>query len=288
MIGNKILANNFKYLLFLLIIISNNSIHADNLAHDTVFEDVNSIIKEKVLKVAMFTEDFPPFFFTDKSGAVKGIDAKIAESIANLLGVRVEYIRTKKRFDEVVEQVVTGEAHIAISSLSFTNQRVKKAIYVPPYINLHTSLLVNRSQLENMPNMSLSSIFNKYHLKIATLEGSSSVNVAKKIFPDAEIVQVNSLDNAYNMVAKGECFAYLTDDSSLRLLLLIQPKYNATCFMVVLEEVEDNIHIVVSPKLPNLANMINILLINNSALTPTLSELFTIYEHEIKQYYNNK
>lgn len=251
----------------------------------SAFPDVQAIIAGGVLKVAVCKDERPPFFFTDKSGDFKGLDINIAEAIGKALGVKVQYIRTAPNFDEVAKQVSTGEAHIAVSKLSFTEKRMKQVIYVYPYITLHVSLLVNRSSLEQMPGLSLKEIFNQNRLSITAVKGSSQVALARQMFPNAEVIEAETMDQANELVATGKCFARVSDDNELRKLLLVQPGFNLKCVIVALKETEDNIHVVASPHCANLASVLESLMRNRTDLHFKLENIFKAYEQDIKDYY---
>lgn len=256
--------------------------------HDVIpsaFPDVQEVIAGGTLRVAVCSDQRPPFFFSDKEENFKGLDTNIAESIGKALGLKIEYIRTAPNFDEVVKQVSEGKAHIAVSKLSFTEKRMKQVIYVPPYMTLRVSLLVNRAHLEQMPGLSIKEVFSKYKLSISVVKGSSQAVMAKQMFPNADIVEAADTDAANKLVESGKCFARFSDDNELRKLLLVEPSYNLKCVIVALKETEDNIHVVVSPKWPNLAGLIEMFLRNRPDLRPKLDEVFGLYEQDIKNYY---
>lgn len=252
------------------------------------FPDIQEIIASGVLRVSVCKDERPPFFFTDKDGNFRGLDITMAQEIAKALGVAVEFIRTAPNFDEVVKQVAKGESHIAISKLSFTEKRMKKVYYVPPYITLRVSLLVNRTFLDKMPGLSIKEIFKKNKLTVAAVKGSSQVAAISLLFPNADVMVAESAEEANKLVADGKCFARLSDDNELRKLLLIQPEFNLTCAIVALKEMEDNIHIVTGLHYGNLAIVLETLLRNRPDLRFTLDAVFKKYEQDIKDYYKQQ
>ena len=104
--------------------------NAQNQSTNSNFPDIQKVIDEKLLIVAMHKDDRSPFFFVNKEGKLAGIDVEIAEALAKSLGVDIKFIRTASSFDEVVNQVANGQAHIGISKLSYTSERAKKVIYL--------------------------------------------------------------------------------------------------------------------------------------------------------------
>lgn len=248
----------------------------------SVFTDIQSIIGSGVLKVAMLQDDRSPFFFTNKEGNLVGVDVELAEVVAKSLGVRVEFIRTAKDFNAVVDQVSQGQAHVGISKLSFTDSRAKKIIYTNPYITLRAAFLINRSQLESLPaGISLNEIFKNYRMKVAVQVGSSQIASIKKLFPEAELVEAPTLDAVNQLVLSGQCFARFSDDSELTKLLLQKPEYNIRCAIVAINGENDKIHIAVNPKFPSLRDYINTLINNKREFRLEIEQVFRKFEKQL-------
>lgn len=96
--------------------------------------DIAAIKKANVLIVAMTKKDNPPFFSGDEEN-IRGLDVEIARRIGVLLGVPVQFRRDAESFAEVVEQVVTGKADIAVSKLSVTGPRLQVVKFSDPILN---------------------------------------------------------------------------------------------------------------------------------------------------------
>src|ERR1043166_3923931 len=82
-------------------------------------QEIKRIINAGKIVVAMHRDDRVPFFMHDGSGNFIGYDVEIANDIAKKLGVKVEFLRTAKFYDDVVTQIEKGEADLGISKLSF-------------------------------------------------------------------------------------------------------------------------------------------------------------------------
>ena len=106
--------------------------------------DMQRILNNGKLVVAMYFEDVPPFFMTSKNGSLFGFEVDLANDIAKKLGVKVEFNRSAQTFDGLVDMVTEGKADIAISMLSNTLSRARRVRFSEPYITLHQSFLFNR------------------------------------------------------------------------------------------------------------------------------------------------
>lgn len=247
------------------------------------FPDVQSIIDGGVLKIAMYKEDRAPFFFVNEEGKMDGIDVEVSEAIGKILGVPVEYIRTAETFDEVADQVALGKAHLGISKLSWSDSRARKIIYGEHYITLHAAFLVNRSQLEKLPSeISFKEALDNPDVKIASIRGSSQSRAVRKLFPNAQSIEFEKAEDVVQAVSEGKCFAGMRDDNEVRKLFAKQPSYNLTCAIIVLNNQEDNIHIIMSKEYPNLYHLLQSTMKNRPDLKYNLDQVFRKFEKNIK------
>lgn len=248
------------------------------------FSDIQKIINGKVLIVAMHKEDRRPFFFIDKAGKLAGIDVEIAEILASTLGVKVEYIRTASTFDEVISQVSSGQAHVGISKLSYTPERSKKVIYLRNYIDLHVSFIISRILMEKFPsNASLRDILSKNNqLKLCVIGGTSYVDIAANVLPDATVVLNKDWDEVKQSLNTGKCFATIRDDCEFKKFLLNEPRLNLMYNLAVLKTTDDPICAVVRPDMPTLAQFFDLLFQHNKKLQFSLDEIFKKYRDELK------
>lgn len=175
--------------------------------------DIERIIERGKIIVAMLDEDNPPFFMHDAQGNFCGLDVDLANDIAKKLGVRVEFNRKARTFDEIVELVFTKEADVAISYLSKTLERAKKVIFTDAYVTLYQTLVVNRLKAAqrkwgNNPMKFL----NDKTITISTLKESSYITFAKELFPLATIVPYDNIELAFDDAKNGKVQAAFFDN----------------------------------------------------------------------------
>src|SRR5262245_39891676 len=92
----------------------------------------------------------PPFFMQDATGQLTGYDIALARDIAKHLGVKIIFNREATTVDDLIDQVATGQADIAISFLSRTLHRAMKVNFTEPYLQVKKTLLVNRLQIAQL------------------------------------------------------------------------------------------------------------------------------------------
>jgi polar amino acid transport system substrate-binding protein len=248
-----------------------------------VFDDILTIQKRGKLIVAMYYVDKPPFYFVDKEGNTIGNDPEIAEAIAKAIGpdVKVEYLRTAKTFDEIIQLVHEGKADIAISKLSYTMERAKRVIYSQePYIELYAAFMINRSAPSAL---SLSELFaKKSGYKLCAIKGSSQVRVAQELFPNVDILGVETAEDTLKFLQEGKCIGSMRDNNEIRKILFDNPKLNLRYKSVILKDKKDPIFIVTDPKKPKLAYFIDLLLENTQSLKLSLDQIFAKYEDKLR------
>lgn len=202
---------------------------------DRLPPDLGRIKQSGVLRVVLTREDYPPFYYLQRN-QLKGHDIDLARDIARRLGVKVEFKRLGRSWDEVVQVIVAGEADVAISALSRTLPRAQKVAYTQPYLTLPQGLLVNRLKLAGLdggkaPLQRLDSA----GVRIGTLAGSSYVDFAHTAFPAAQVIPYSRWDEASQALLAGEIHAVMFDALLCKRTLLVKPQRALTIQLLTTE-----------------------------------------------------
>jgi polar amino acid transport system substrate-binding protein len=253
-----------------------------------LFPDIKKLIERKKLVVAIYKEENPPFFYTE-NGDTKGIDVDIAKSIAAKIHPDIEVVinRTPVTFNDVVDIVSRGEADIGISFLSYTAQRSRKVFYTKsPYIIVRTALLINRTATnKSAEENTLKELFSaKNKNKICVIEGSSYVDMAKRIFPDAELYYSKTSDDLLKDLKDDRCIALLEDDQAIYKRLIQHPQINLVYQSVTLEKEKDPINIVINSEYPHLADFIEHHIFHSAEFPMDLNKVLRDNEELIKKF----
>ncbi len=83
------------------------------------------------LRVGM-AADYPPYESYDAAGNVVGLDADIAQMIADELGVELEIVPME--FDTIISAVTAGTVDMGISCFSYTDERAKSVLFTETYM----------------------------------------------------------------------------------------------------------------------------------------------------------
>jgi polar amino acid transport system substrate-binding protein len=206
--------------------------------------DIQRILQRGKLIVATLNQDNPPFFVTNSAGELEGLDAEVARSLADQLGVEVEFNRSAATFDQVVKSVYQLDADLAISKLSRTLNRAKLVRFTQPYVTMRQGLLVNRLQIAQQANgRNIAEVIRGLEGKVGVIQGSSYVGFLQKKFPKAEIVEFPSWSAAIDAVIRGEVLATYRDELEVKKIVLSKPDAALQFQTIALTDTEDSIAI---------------------------------------------
>lgn len=223
--------------------------------------EVEKIISSGKLIVAMCSQDMAPFFMKDASGKLVGFELDLLEEISKGLGVKLVFDRQAKTFDEIIDRVASGEAHIGVSKLSYTEGRAKKVLYSEPYITIHQALLCSRDYQKNANAdgryTSARELLEAKKGDLHVLKGSAYVHYATALFPGTSLVQHENGQSLMESINRGEGFCAFRDEFEIKKYLLHLSKNNPLIYEVTLKDNKDTHHVVVNKQLLEILESIN-------------------------------
>ena len=107
-------------------------------------------IKEKKKIVVATESEFAPFEFkslVNGKDTLVGADIELAKAIGEKLGVKVEF--SVMSFDNVLANVQSGKADIAIAGISVTDERKKVYDFSDSYYTSENVVIVKKSRKTN-------------------------------------------------------------------------------------------------------------------------------------------
>lgn len=203
--------------------------------------DIAAIKKKNVLVVAMKKGDVPPFFSGD-GDALKGLDVEIAQRVGAILGVPVQIRRDAETFADVIEQVRTGAADIAISKLSITAPRLNTVRFSVPYVKLKQALIINRVWLsQNSKGREAYEVIRKFDGKISFIKNSSYDTFARSNFPKATYTPEDTWDKIIDKVIRGDIAAGYRDEFEIKKISFERPEAAINTKTITISDSVDNI-----------------------------------------------
>lgn len=144
---------------------------------------------------------FPPYEFLDTSvkdqKKIDGIDMKLAEAVAQKLGVKLEV--QDMTFQSLLSSITTGKVDIAISAINPTDERKKTVDFSHNYLEGKQTLLIRRE--DEGKYKSLADFSGK---KIAVQKSTIQEKLASEQIPNAQIVALAKVPDALLELKQGK------------------------------------------------------------------------------------
>lgn len=171
-------------------------------------------IKERGKLIVAVKDNTRPLGFTDNKGNLIGLEIDIARRLAkDILGdanaIVLQPVNNKDRLKAVIDE----EVDIAIARVSDTPSR-RRIVDLSTYYYLDGTGIVTKD-VTVAPN----------NAEIAVLYDSETIAVVRDRFPDAQLVGVNSYQEALNLLESDRVRAFAADMSVLTGLVQEYPQY---------------------------------------------------------------
>jgi polar amino acid transport system substrate-binding protein len=222
--------------------------------------DIEKILKRGSLIVESAQEDRHPFLGTRKDGKTTGLDYFLAEEIANQLGVSLDFRRTAKSSEEIVDKISRSEADVGIAGLSANLVWAVRVRFSKPYMVLRQTLIQNRLRSEKVVNRTPFETPQSEKKTLGFMEKSAYEIYAQKSFSDYYAVPYSSWIKMFEDVYKGEILGALTDSLSLEGYLRNKPELAIRIDTQVFRDREDPIAIALPWSSPSLLAWVDLFL----------------------------
>lgn len=231
-------------------------------------QDLAKVYARGKLLVAMFAEDTPPFFM-QRDGVLEGVDVDIARGLARELGIPVEFDRSARSFNDVVELVARGKADLGISKLSRTFSRARRVMFSEPYVRVRHGLLLSRKGVaQRVGDGSVADLVRDFRGRLAVLDGTSYVDFAGRNFPRATIVPYQSWSDVVEAVSTDSVLGAYRDEMEIKKVAIDHPREAIRLQAVSISDAWDEKAIALPFGSPNLLALVNLYLENsNTKLT---------------------
>ena len=146
----------------------------------------------------------PPYSTFKADGTPGGYDIEIGQLLATALKVKPEWITVDAPGRITVLQ--SGKADASIANFTDTIERSISVAFTRPYIVVGSVFMVSRaSALQTVEQA------NQPGIKVASLRGGTSDDVAAKITPNATLVQFATVTEAFQALRAGQVDAQILD-----------------------------------------------------------------------------
>jgi polar amino acid transport system substrate-binding protein len=163
---------------------------------------------------------------TTKDGQIIGLEADIAGSIADAMGVKLRL--EAMPFSELLPALEAGKVDIILSGMTIIPGRNLKVAFVGPYLISGKGFLTKAQKIAAAKD---SYELNSPDVTIAALKGSTSQSYIEDFIPKAKLVTTEDYDEAVDLVIKDQVDAMFADYPICLVSLLRHPDAGLVSFI---------------------------------------------------------
>lgn len=173
-------------------------------------------------------DNLRPLGFRDADGNLQGLEIDIARRLATEIfgspdAVRLQPIDNQNRLTAVSE----GKVDLAIAHLTVTGSRSRLVDFSTPYYIDGTAFVTRQPGMDSLREIGQQTI--------AVLDGSSTVAYVRYFIPNANLVAVNSYQEALTLLEAGTATLFAADATVLTGWVQEYPQYRVLPFLMSAE-----------------------------------------------------
>jgi ABC-type amino acid transport substrate-binding protein len=151
---------------------------------------LDAILKSGTLRVGTFLQ-YKPYTFKNTAGEADGWDTDVAKALASDMGVKPEFVDNS--WDGIIPALQADKFDVIIAAMSNTKKRSLVVNFAHPYY-MASSAFIYRTADEG--RFSSLDKFNDQNIKASILIQDASHITAQRFFPKAQVVDLNSAEEA--------------------------------------------------------------------------------------------
>jgi polar amino acid transport system substrate-binding protein len=148
-----------------------------------------------------------PWAMRDAEGELTGFEIDVANKVAADMRVRAQIVVYE--FDELIPALEAGEIDIIAAGLAIKSERALRVNFSRPYAASGIALATNTTRTSSVQRFEELDVET---VKIAAVENSVAVALARRLLPNASLVLFESTEEASAALVEGSVDAYLEDE----------------------------------------------------------------------------
>jgi polar amino acid transport system substrate-binding protein len=191
---------------------------------------IEDIQNRGVLRIGQ-DSGYMPLYGTDETGKRIGLEVALAEEMARVLGVRLEFVIVN--WDGVISALVAGKFDMIWAGMTISPQRALKVNFSDPYLTVGQVVVYSNKEYTTEPTYAW---LKTKKNKIAVQLGSTGDEAARRSFTGSEFLDFDTMDEVAFQVATGRVDFCVVDSTYAR---YIAKKYGILRIGSVLLTTED-------------------------------------------------
>ncbi len=166
----------------------------------------NRVKRTGVLKVGMTGDYLPVSFYNEDTGTYSGFDVELIETMADELGVKIEYIRTT--WPTLMEDTLNRRFDLAICGITITDERKQKALMSEGYLGNGKTILIRKEDVGKYKTLA---DINKEEVTVMENPGGTNEKFVRANLPEATLIIHESNAEIPHLIAEGEADVMITE-----------------------------------------------------------------------------
>ena len=180
---------------------------------------LDEVIARGALRVGT-TGDYKPFSYRGQAAdAFVGLDVELAGQLAKALGVKVELVPTS--WPTLMKDLADDRFDIAMSGVSISLERQKKALYSIPYLRDGKTPI---TRCENVERFQTVSQIDQPGVRLIVNPGGTNERFARAHIKSASITVYPDNVTIFEQIVSGQADLMITDAIETRLQQKLKPK----------------------------------------------------------------
>ena len=204
---------------------------------DNAPPDLSSVKSNGELRIAITHFDIPPFHMRRSDGTFSGKDIEFARDLGEALKAKIVFVDDPPTFDAIIESVATGRAHVGLSKLSQTYDRLGSVRFSEPYLTLQHALLYNRAVISRFANGAPpEDALRDFTGNIGVIGASAYVDFAVANYPKAKILEFPTWKATIEALKNQKVDMIYRDEFEVRSVLIRDPAMHVQFGAAVLSD----------------------------------------------------
>lgn len=243
----------------------------------TYATSLQDIQDKGVLVVGFPKDDLLAFYEQDEDGNMSGTDVELVRQIADSLGVDIEFKRDALNNDDLTRQLENGEIDLVAATYSRTLSRAKRVLLSNPYLSIGMGVMVNKQAVvQRGVSQNPTAYLKDSDEKIAVISGTSHVDLCRQLFPNCQLVETASYEEATELVKRNQVFGYFCGELEFYSEVCNDSELQIFTDVYVYSDIKDEFCIAVPKGNQELLDYVNLYLDMNQKIT--IEQIHNRYE----------
>ncbi len=151
--------------------------------------------------------DYQPMSYLDpESNTYVGFDAELAEDLAKVLGVEIEYVKTS--WPTLMEDTLAGKFDLAVCGITVTDARKEQALMSEGYLENGKTVLCRAEDADVYTSLEA---INRPEVRVMENPGGLNEKFARENLPEATLIIHDVNQEIPGLVASGEADVMITE-----------------------------------------------------------------------------